>query len=39
MCQLKMTTVGSKTFKVADIKEKYIGIVIDAANSVQGIIN
>ncbi len=32
MCQVKITTIGSKTFRIADIKEKYISNVIDAAN-------
>ena len=32
MCQVKTTTIGSQTFRIADIKEKYINNVIDAAN-------
>ena len=32
MCQVKTTTIGSQTLRIADIKEKYISNVIDAAN-------
>ena len=31
MCRVKTTTIQDKTFKVAEIKEKYIRNVIDAA--------
>ncbi len=31
MCRVKTTTIQDKTFKVAEIKEKYIRNVIDAS--------
>lgn len=31
MCRVKTTTIQDKTFKVAEIKEKYIRNVVDAA--------